>query len=401
MRFNQLIKNHKQFLDIVLVHKGNEYMMNSMVLSSVSNMFRCRITSGFSGNRIDVPSLSGNFRELLGIFYGESITINADNCRFLNYMAVFFDIDSLKAKTQSIMVSTNTFSNIALHADNLLSIGEDPHEEIILLAQNITKNVTDPCIKVLSSDLLMKVIRSNHLPAIEIPQVINSIVEVDPKKFIILYHFMPEILQHPECMFAYLSYSQRDESLKNSACINCLRNKNSVNTLSIIQYPVYEAGFIRTNMKSLKKENLVSNPIYSMQSSSILNDSCSLHKLLLGESPIFSSNGSFNESITVILTRGVFKLTHYSITSCPDSMMGYFPYSWVIEGQRNINGKWYIIDEVNSDKSLLAPSSCVTFRVKTVPQSFQSLRFRQIEAFHPTNKRLVLSWIDLFGIYNP
>lgn len=143
-----------------LVHLNRKYYMNPALLAVCSPVIANKLQSDPSLRELELPPVKGPMQDLVSILFGQKCRISAANCRFLNYMGKFLEIEPLVDATAGILQGYNSLSDVIKFAESLLAAGLNVESEADQVAENINlvKDFT-----MLSPELLTLVISSSRL----------------------------------------------------------------------------------------------------------------------------------------------------------------------------------------------------------------------------------------------
>ena len=154
-----------------LIHRDIEYPMNPVLLSLASTVVANRLQTDPSFRSLVLPPLKGPIEDFITILFGEKCQITVTNCRFLNYMGKFLEVDPLVQATSVMLDNYNVLSDIVRFGNDLIEAGLDAENEVNQIAANIAavKDLTD-----ISPKMLKLVISSNYLKVDVYPVFINT-----------------------------------------------------------------------------------------------------------------------------------------------------------------------------------------------------------------------------------
>lgn len=131
------LRNCPSFQNLKVIHQGIEYEIERLLLSSVSPVFCRMLIDDPSVREIQVPSVPGDFSEFVELLYGGNVRIHADNCRFLYFLASFFDILSLKESAAKVMRETNFLFEMIPFIESLIANNLPCNDLVTQIAQNV------------------------------------------------------------------------------------------------------------------------------------------------------------------------------------------------------------------------------------------------------------------------
>lgn len=131
------LKNCPALQNLKLIHQGIAYEIEKLLLSSVSPVFCRMLIDNPNVSEIQIPSVPGNISEFIDLLYGGNVRIHADNCRFLYFLASFFDILSLKESAAKVMRETNFMFEMIPFVESLIANNLPCQDLIAQIAQNL------------------------------------------------------------------------------------------------------------------------------------------------------------------------------------------------------------------------------------------------------------------------
>ena len=154
-----------------LIHRDVEYPVNPVLLSLASPVVANRLQVDPLCRSLVLPPLKGPIEDFIAILFGEKCQITVSNCRFLNYMGKFLEVDQLVQTTSIMLENYNVLSDIVRFGSDLIEAGLDAENEANQIAANIgaIKNLMD-----IEPKLLKLVLSSNYLKVDSYPVFINT-----------------------------------------------------------------------------------------------------------------------------------------------------------------------------------------------------------------------------------
>lgn len=131
------VKDVKALHNFELIHCGKSYGINRYLLSAVSPKFMRMILAEPGLASLNIPNIDGNLNEFVDILYGKQIRIHINNCRFLNFLARFFEIEKLEVATKEIYNKTATVAELISHLEDLVANAQECDDLAHRLAMNI------------------------------------------------------------------------------------------------------------------------------------------------------------------------------------------------------------------------------------------------------------------------
>ena len=406
---NQL-KNIPSFHNFYLYHRGTKYGFNSVVLAPISEKVRKAFFSGTY--MIEIPPIEGNFQDFVDVIYGEEIIVDQTNCRFLHFISQFLGIEHLEKITKQICKETSTLNNLLTWADCLLQANQDATKEIDFIASHLNNVYTNPFFKFVSCDLVYSIISSSKQNMLNVNKIsfIDSLIDSNPEKFQRLSTLLFTEIQSETDVILALQSRKLNLNL-NRETIKLLLNTTKPNPpqQTIILAPKlnnlcgaikYVDSLVPPDQRLESKvtaELEISNDQIQMSASSVFNTQFSLKNLLDPvNSTSYCSRTAENEYIMIHFKKAKLQINSYVIRSDINATKGICPKTWILEGSNDCV-TWLTIDEAKNDKSLMGKSVLSVFPVKTKLMPLSYFKFTQLATNHNKNKKLFLSYIDLFG----
>ena len=148
------LRNCPALQNLKLIHQGIEYEIEKLLLSSVSPVFCRMLIDNPNVSEIQIPSVPGNLREFIDLLYGGNVRIHADNCRFLYFLASFFDVSSLKEAAAKVVRETNFMFEMIPFIESLVANNLPCQDLIAQIAQNVHICKDSPFFKNASFELV-------------------------------------------------------------------------------------------------------------------------------------------------------------------------------------------------------------------------------------------------------
>ena len=180
MNLLSTVRDAEALHNFELIHGGNRYGIDKNLLTSVSPKFLRLILSQPSTTSLEIPNINGDLNEFIDILYGKEIRIHMHNCRFLNFMARFFEIEKLEKATTDIHNKTATVAELISYLDDLIANGQECDDIARRLAANIKIIENSESWKNASMALIEKVL--SHMREKDRNNFIHKTVKENPER---------------------------------------------------------------------------------------------------------------------------------------------------------------------------------------------------------------------------
>lgn len=388
------LKQCSTFHDFEFIHRGEHYMINSLLICHISPVIRKLYLSDKPTFTFEIPPVEGDFNEFISMLYGEKIPINAYNCQFLKFLGDYLEIIPISNAANKVFQEFNTIENNLQWATQLFHANL-PHEKIInAIAYNMSNIYNHAMFKQLPCGLIQEILNSKQLNIENSSKFkfIQSLVDYDPEK----YESLLQIPDNNKIITQFFSETVTNLELHRDQVIKTLEysriNQHKSSKAYPFIYPNYFEGILCSRG--------VSPSLYIVGSSDPFDATYKVDNVVnpRDDSKIFISQSGENPYFEFKFSLSKVKITSYVIKSVSSSKFGYCPRSWKLEGCTNTNGNEFaIIDTVYNNTELMIPNKPVHFEIKSASLPYSIIRFTQLESNNLENPRLFVNSFEIFG----
>ncbi|OHT15518.1 hypothetical protein TRFO_02839 [Tritrichomonas foetus] len=449
------IRGFPAFQNFMLIHRGKEYPINKFLLTSISTEFYKFYLQNPNAYEYQVPPVQGNLGLFIDLLYGAEVDIDDGNCLFLNFIAKFFHIAKLIDATERVIkrsekLCPNFLQRKVEFISNLYDNKIDITDQLPLLVEKYKEIFNFPNITDFSPDFLLMIFSEIDDEDFKINQIFQ-LIHFNNNKFSSLLNSFNYLFSDKETHIQFLNNCDIDFNLIRGNIIPLLSLGISQVKKHVVMIFPSENQENKSEMKGiihfLLKEN--QNRIYSLlhlAASSFFNYNFNVDKIMHidDEYSYYSSADGSDQWIIIHFLKGKIQLSHYSLRGWKNCRNGVYPISWSvsiadesdikpnsqigkkINNQPSIpNGNdndfleenniekgnhqnrkrkynydtihWIDVDNHENDHSLR--NGVGTFTVNFDAPLTSCIKIHQRECGHPTNKRFVLSAMELYGTY--
>ena len=397
-----------RFRDFEVIHMGKSYYVSSVILSGISPVVAEMVKKG-QPLTYELPPIPGQISKFFDIINGEPIELNESNSLFLYSIASCFDIKELKEVAHDTILSNCNREDVIILASSLFEKNSEMIKELVdLLAMNIDKFIKLKEFQTTNIKLLEQIIKSPKFVCKDTVYLFNYLISrynEDPKLFNGLLKIACDKYLDPIIINILLNATHIDiNGLKESLIPIIISGTfaavgQSFSRKSVLSINYEEGREMDGIIAYFRNKHVLMNSVQITASSEFSPEYTINHLLTPTKDHFYSSKDGPVENIIIQFTQGILALTQYTLYSCEFGNNGICPTSWIISGS-NDRTNWVNLDSRNEDTSLCFSNKAVTFTPsQKVWTPFTYIKFSQVDSGGRKNKRLVLSGIELFGIY--